>query len=91
VAALRKGLEAAAVSAPVFNVGTGAATSVLDLARLLQRLARSNADPVFAPPRAGDIRLSLSDCARLRALGWAPRTSLEAGLEATLAWLRGAS
>ena len=91
VAALRKGLEAAAVSAPVFNVGTGAATSVLDLARLLQRLARSNADPVFAPPRAGDIRLSLSDCARLRALGWAPQTSLEAGLEATLAWLRGAS
>ncbi len=88
VAALRKGLDAASVSAPVFNVGTGQATSVLDLARLLQRLARSNADPVFAPPRAGDIRLSLSDCARLRALGWAPQTSLETGLAATLDWLR---
>jgi UDP-glucose 4-epimerase len=88
VAALRKGLDAASVSAPVFNVGTGHATSVLDLARLLQRLARSNADPAFAPPRAGDIRLSLSDCTRLRSLGWAPHTSLEAGLEATLDWLR---
>jgi UDP-glucose 4-epimerase len=88
VAALRKGLTAAAISAPVFNVGTGAATNVLDLARLLQQLARSNADPVFAPPRAGDVRLSLSDCTRLRALGWMPRTRLEAGLEATLAWLR---
>jgi UDP-glucose 4-epimerase len=91
VAALRKGLEAASVSAPVFNVGTGAATSVLDLALLLQRLARSNADPAFAPPRAGDIRLSLSDCTRLRALGWSPQTRLEAGLEATLDWLRSAT
>ena len=87
VAALRAGLKAASTDAPVFNVGTGISTSVLDLAKLLQRLAGSKADPVFAAPRAGDIRLSLSDCAKLRGAGWAPTTTLAAGLETTLAWL----
>jgi UDP-glucose 4-epimerase len=88
VAALRTGLKAASVRAPVFNVGNGHATTVLELAKLLQRLAGSPADPVFAPARAGDIRLSLSDCARLRAAGWAPTVTLEAGLKTTLEWLR---
>jgi UDP-glucose 4-epimerase len=87
VAALRAGLEAASTDAPIFNVGTGVSTSVLDLAKTLQRLAGSAADPIFAPPRAGDIRLSLSDCTKLRRVGWAPQVSLEAGLERTLKWL----
>jgi UDP-glucose 4-epimerase len=84
VAALRKGLEAANVSAPVFNVGTGIATRVLDLAQLLQRLARSNAGVQFVAARAGDIRLSLSNPAKLKALGWQPQMPLEDGLRRTL-------
>ncbi len=87
VAALRKGLEVANVSAPVYNVGTGIATRVLDLAQLLQRLARSNAGLQFAAARAGDIRLSLCNPAKLKALGWQPRMSLEDGLQRTLASL----
>lgn len=84
VAALRLGLSAASVSAPVFNVGTGIATRIVDLARTLQRLAGSPADPEFTEARAGDIRLSLSEPARLRALGWRPSVALEEGLRRTL-------
>lgn len=84
VAALRTGIAAADTSAPVFNVGTGISTRILDLALLLQRLAGSPEGPKFVAARAGDIRLSLCDPAKLKALGWQPRTSLEEGLRRTL-------
>jgi UDP-glucose 4-epimerase len=87
VAALRVGLGAATTAAPVFNVGTGIATRIVDLARTLQRLAGSPAEPEFGPARAGDIRLSLCQPARLEALGWRPRVALEEGLRRTLASL----
>ena len=38
------------VDARAFNVGTGVGTSVVDLARLLQAAAKSEAEIVFAPP-----------------------------------------
>jgi dTDP-glucose 4,6-dehydratase len=38
--------------------------------------------------RAGHDRRYAVDDAKLRALGWAPKTSLAAGLEATVAWYR---
>jgi len=87
VAALRTGLAAASVEAPVFNVGTGVSTRIVDLAKILQRLAGSKADPEFVAARAGDIRLSLCEPSKLKALGWQPRTALEEGLRLTLASL----
>ncbi len=87
VSALRVGLAAASISAPVFNVGTGIATTIADLARTMQRLAGSPADPEFVAARAGDIRLSLCAPDRLKALGWTPATALEEGLRRTLASL----
>lgn len=87
VAALRAGLAAASVEAPVFNVGTGVSTRIVDLASILQRLAGSKVGPEFTEARAGDIRLSLCDPAKLKALGWQPRTPLEEGLRMTLASL----
>jgi UDP-glucose 4-epimerase len=89
VAALRLGMAKASTEAPVFNVGTGTATTILDLAKRLQRLSGSPADPLHAAPRAGDIRKSLADPRKLEALGWKPKTSLDDGLRATLAWLAG--
>lgn len=87
VSALRCGLEAASTGAPVFNVGTGIATRIVDLARILQTISGSPADPEFAPVRSGDIRLSLSNPARLKTLGWRPNVMLEDGLRRTLASL----
>jgi UDP-glucose 4-epimerase len=66
------------------NIATGREATVLDLARAL------GVRPRFAPGRAGEVRRSCLD-PRLAAelLGWEPRTSLHAGLVATLTSMSG--
>jgi len=69
------------------NIGTGREASVLDLVDVLAKLAgREDFAPKFAPARAGEVqRISLDAALAGRELGWAPRTTLEQGLELTLA------
>lgn len=74
-----------------FNVGTGRGTRVLDLARGLMDVSGIRVDVRHAPPRAGELLHSSLDTRRLRALGWAPRTSLEAGLKLTFESIRAGS
>jgi UDP-glucose 4-epimerase len=75
------------VDARAFNVGTGVGTNVIDLARLLQEAAGSNAEIVFAPKRPGEQQESFLDAGKARAiLGWEPRVSLAEGLAKTFAW-----
>jgi len=69
----------------VYNAGTGRAVSVRELARLVCKLAGVDAEPIHAPPRPGDIRHSVADIRRAKALGWAPRVELEEGLRQLLA------
>jgi UDP-glucose 4-epimerase len=92
VAALRAGLGAARREAPVYNVCSGQAVSVRDLADTLARLAGSAAPIRHGPPRAGEIRHSLGDPTRARAaLGLGEPPTLEAGLASVLDWLRAGS
>ncbi len=77
----------ARVDARAFNVGTGLGTSVMDLARLLQESAGSNAETVFAPRRPGEQQESFLDASKARKeLGWEPMVSLSEGLAKTFAW-----
>jgi UDP-glucose 4-epimerase len=79
--------EAERVDARAFNVGTGIGTSVVELARLLQEAAGSNADIVFAPKRPGEQQESFLDASKARALlGWEPKVTLAEGLAKTFAW-----
>ena len=79
--------QAERVDARAFNVGTGIGTSVVDLARLLQEAAGSNADIVFAPKRPGEQQESFLDASKARALlGWEPNVTLAEGLAKTFAW-----
>ena len=71
-----------------FNVGTGRETSVLTLAETLMRAADQTVPIQQAPARAGELKHSSLDIARLAALGWEPRTGLEEGLAETFAWIR---
>jgi dTDP-D-glucose 4,6-dehydratase len=64
----------------VFNVGSGRAVSIGELARLVMRLAGIVDGPVYAPPRPGDIRHSVADISKARGLGWEPLVRLEEGL-----------
>src|SRR5512141_2453618 len=79
--------EAERVDARAFNVGTGIGTSVVELARLLQEAAGSNADIVFAPKRPGEQQESFLDASKARTLlGWEPNVTLAEGLAKTFAW-----
>ncbi len=70
----------------VMNVCTGVATSVRRLADIILGLTGRRSAIEYGPPREGDIRASIGDpdVARRR-LGFAATTSLEGGLERTLA------
>jgi UDP-glucose 4-epimerase len=75
------------IDARAFNVGTGIGTSVIDLARLLQEAAGSNAEIEFAPRRPGEQQESFLDAGKARMiLGWEPKVSLSEGLAKTFAW-----
>jgi UDP-glucose 4-epimerase len=69
------------------NIGTGREASVLDIVEILGGLAgRDDFTPKFAPARAGEVqRISLDASLAERELDWAPQTTLEHGLELTLA------
>ena len=73
----------------VYNVGGGNEVENLDLTRRILELLGKDAGLVrYVTDRPGHDRRYSVDCSKLRALGWAPRTSFEGGLAATVAWYR---
>ncbi|MEQ1891485.1 MAG: NAD-dependent epimerase/dehydratase family protein [Planctomycetota bacterium] len=76
-------------AAQLYNVGTGASVSVLELYETLARLAAFDEPPLFAAPREGDVPHSRATIARARRdLGFEPRVELAEGLRRTLDWYR---
>jgi nucleoside-diphosphate-sugar epimerase len=82
--------RAAPLNGEVFNVATARRISVNQLAHTMaEALGRGDLQPVYEPPRAGDIKHSFADLSRTRAaLGYAPIVDFAPGLEATMAWYR---
>jgi UDP-glucose 4-epimerase len=74
---------AAGLDERAFNVGTSKETSVNELARTLMAGVGREVEVRYAEARAGELRHSCLDATRLRALGWAPQTTLLDGLAAT--------
>ncbi len=86
VHALISAADAPAASGKVYNIGNGQSTTIVELVRDLNALLGANIRPTFAPPRAGDVRLSQADITRARAdLGYNPKVPFRDGLAATLA------
>ena len=74
----------------VFNIGTGKRISIRELAELMIKLFGLNLEPVYGPPRRGDIMHSYADISRAkRILGWHPSISLEEGLKKLIETYRG--
>ena len=72
----------------VFNVGTGARHSLLQMLTYLEKISGKKIERQHAPARTGDIRHSCADVARLReTFGDAPATAFEQGLKKLLASL----
>lgn len=89
VAALLAALPAATCAAPVFNVCTGQATTVNDLAREIAMLGGKPLVATHAPARLGEIRHSVgARDALVRALGLPAPMPLRHGLRQVLEWMR---
>lgn len=73
----------------IINIGTGVASSLLDVLGGMARALGRGVEPVFGPPRAGDVRHSRADIARARELlGYEPIVGLDEGLGRTLEWAK---
>jgi nucleoside-diphosphate-sugar epimerase len=73
------------IAGNVFNVGTGASTSLLDLIRELNQATGQQLHPEFQPARSGDVQFSRADISKSqRLLGYASTVDLASGLGETL-------
>jgi dTDP-L-rhamnose 4-epimerase len=82
-------LESNGADYHAINVGTGVATSVGQIARLLAEGLGKNLEPeIVSKYREGDIRHCVSDISRARALlSYEPRVMLEQGIPELLKWV----
>ncbi len=72
-----------------FNVGTGQALPIVQIARLLSELYEIPQVPeISSKYRAGDIRHCYADVSKLTALGFRPSVSLSDGLRELVGWGR---
>lgn len=75
------------VSGRVYNIAHGGQTSLLELLELLGGLLGVVPDPVFVPPRPGDVPRSCASIeAATRDLGFVPEVALEEGLRRAVEW-----
>lgn len=73
----------------VFNIGSGTATSILELWQRITDQLGVDLEPRHDVPRAGDVRHSLASIALARQhLGYGADVTLDDGLRATIAYYR---
>jgi nucleoside-diphosphate-sugar epimerase len=81
--------EAPGASGEVINVATGGRISLNALLQTMNGIVGTEIVPVYAEPRAGDVRDSQADIGKAKALlGYEPIIDLEEGLRRTLEWAR---
>lgn len=89
-ATLLAGAAEQPLAGEVMNIGTGRSVSLIELAaQMSEILTGGGVEPVFEPPREGDVRDSRADIARAGELiGYQPIASLREGLVQTCQWYR---
>lgn len=75
----------------VFNIGRGENSTLNDLAKTIINLVGKDLQSEYQPPRVGDVRDSLADISKARAIGYEPQYSLDKGLRETIKGLPSAS
>jgi dTDP-L-rhamnose 4-epimerase len=90
VAATVAGIEKDDANGKVFNVGTGVATTVIDVARtLIREFGIEVPVEISGMYRLGDIRHNFADISRLKAeLGVAPAVSFDEGIRRFVGWVK---
>jgi UDP-glucose 4-epimerase len=73
----------------IFNIGTGVATSVLELFEACRRASGVAVEPVFDPPRIGELQRSVLDAGlAARELGFRATTSFDDGIAEAWEFIR---
>lgn len=70
-----------------YNVGSGTGYTINELVALSRDTSGRKPLLIHRPARPGDVSKITLSVDRLRALGWAPMTTLEEGLSKTWSWL----
>ncbi|HVB42107.1 MAG TPA: NAD-dependent epimerase/dehydratase family protein [Streptosporangiaceae bacterium] len=71
-----------------WNIGTGIEVSIRDLALVVGEVTGLSAEPIFAPPRPGELKRSALAVGRAwRELGWRATTALANGVRGVCQWI----
>ncbi|MBQ9436824.1 MAG: SDR family oxidoreductase [Lachnospiraceae bacterium] len=72
-----------------FNIAAGGRTDLLTVFQVLRDALGKSAEPVFGPPRKGDIRHSNADIAKAASyFGYSPDYSFEEGIKLAIDWYK---
>jgi len=72
------------IAGETFNIAMGGTHTLLELCGAIEKLAGAPLNPLHADPRPGDVRMSLADITKARALlGFEPGTDFRTGLAIT--------
>jgi UDP-glucose 4-epimerase len=72
-----------------FNIACGEKLDLLDLVAAINRVLGTKLEPIFDPPRAGDVRDSLADISLARkVLGYEPVIDFDEGLRRSIEYYR---
>jgi UDP-glucose 4-epimerase len=89
VAGVANAIDANTSGCEIVNLAYGQSITVLEMYEQLARIAGHRVEPKWAPPRKGDVRHSLADISRARALlGFSASIGLAEGLRRTFDWYR---
>jgi len=82
-------MNADSVAEHVYNVACGESATLNELVVSLNEIVGTNIEPLYSPPRTGDVKHSLADISRARAdLDYTPTVSFREGLERTVEAIR---
>jgi UDP-N-acetylglucosamine 4-epimerase len=71
----------------VYNVACGEQTTLNEMIKILQAVSGKNIQPVYGPERAGDVKHSKADIAKIGTLlGYKPEVLFKTGLERIFPW-----
>lgn len=73
----------------VFNLGFGVNYSVNELYAIVCKLLKVNISPIHKPDLPGEAETTLADINLARMVGWEPKTDIEKGLKAAIAYIKG--
>jgi UDP-glucose 4-epimerase len=81
--------EAPDASGKTFNIACGEQMNLLDLIAAINRVLGTKIEPIFDPPRVGDVRDSLADISAARKLlGYEPTVDFDEGLRRSVEYYR---